>query len=193
MKTNKNGIPIVSRSEFKLIHDRMLLKKINKGIVLIGQPGIGKTTIVRDLLKNTATNARENIIKSNPGISEYRLSLKLDAFMPDTRLVPSNDLVLHYMEKGKIVTVKHIDDLGTEPIANHYGTNLDVVPFIIQDLYSKNKDFGYYTTNLNYNELIDRYGLRVVERLQEKCYFFILEDTSFRKITTPEQLNEDLK
>jgi DNA replication protein DnaC len=53
--------------------------------------------------------------------------------------------------------------------------------------------FGYYTTNLNYDELNERYGERVMDRLRETCYFLILEDTSFRKLSTAEQINEDLQ
>ncbi len=170
MKKNDIGIPIVTRKELNLILDRIKVKANAKGILIMGKPGTGKTTIAKQ-------------------------------YWPD--MVSSNQLATHYMLKGiegfvnaqgQLMYPTHaIDDLGTEVLPSHYGNRLDLVTYLIQTAYEQSRAFKMYTTNLNYTELVDRYGDRVVDRLKEKCYFFILEDTTFRTITQAEQINEDLQ
>jgi len=193
MKQNKHGIPVLNREELSTVLTKIKLKGVNKGILLMGIPGTGKTTIIKKFLNDIRDDKIQQIKDTNRDSTEYRVNLKIDVIRPEYYLKSTNDLVTHYMETGKVPTSKNIDDLGTEPIANHYGTTLDIIPFIIQKMYSNNQDFGYYTTNLSYNELVERYGKRIVERLQEKCYIFHLEDTNFRNIKGVKEINQELK
>jgi len=193
MKQNEHGIPVVNREELNKLLTKIASNAVNKGIVLMGIPGTGKTTIIKKFLNDIKDAKIKQIKDTNKDSTEYRIQLKIDLLRPEYSLKSTNDLVTHYMETGKVPTSKNIDDLGTEPIANHYGTTLDVIPFIIQNMYSNNKDFGYYTTNLSYNELVERYGKRIVERLQEKCYILHLEDTNFRNIKGIKEINQELK
>lgn len=193
MKQNEHGIPVLNREQLNKLLTKIVEKGVNKGIVLMGIPGTGKTTIIKKLLNDIRETKIEQIKAANKGATEYRLQLQIQLLLPEYSLESTNNLAKRYMETGKVPTSKHIDDLGTEPIANHYGTTLDVVPFMIQEMYSNNKDFGYYTTNLSYNELVERYGKRIVERLQEKCYILHLEDTNFRNIKGIKEINQELK
>ena len=136
----------------------------------MGKPGVGKTTIVKN--------------EFGEGYS-------------------SNRIATHYMLKGiegfvnpqgkLMFPAEIIDDLGTEIVSSHYGNKLDLIPYLLQLNYEQGGKFTAYTTNLSYEELQERYGVRVVDRLQEKCYFFVLEDEPFRKLASAEKINEDVK
>ncbi len=169
MKKTKEGIPVVNRQELNLILDRME-GKVSKGVVLMGKPGVGKTTIMKQRSKEGYSTNR---------IATHYMLKGIEAFVN-----PQGNLMFD---------TSHIDDLGTEIIPSHYGNKLDLIPYLLQLSYEQGRSFGFYTTNLSYDELKERYGSRVVDRLQEKCYFFILEDEPFRKLATAEKINEELQ
>jgi len=62
-----------------------------------------------------------------------------------------------------------LDDLGAENIKNEYGVKRDIVGEFICRYHTRGKGRLFITTNLRGNELIDRYGGRVVDRLKELC------------------------
>ncbi len=174
MKKSKEGIPKVTRKELNLILDRIdqvdtgVYKK--RGIVLLGKPGTGKTTIMKERMGL--------VISSNQLATKYMLN-GIEGFVN---------------QQGNLMTsAAIIDDLGTEILPSHYGNKLDLIPYIIQLAYEQDRDFRFYTSNLNYEELVERYGSRVITRLQEKCYFIILDDTPFRELATAEKINEQLQ
>ena len=170
MKKTKEGIPVVNRQELNLILDRIKEKNSSKGILLMGKPGVGKTTIMQRIVRpfySTNKIATHYMLKGIEGFVNAQGNLMFDTSC--------------------------IDDLGTEIIPSHYGNKLDLIPYLLQVAYEQGRHFGFYTTNLSYDELKERYGARVIDRLQEKCYFFILEDEPFRKLATAETINQELK
>lgn len=179
MKKNEQGIPVVNRKELDLILKRLKEKQSDKGVVLMGKPGVGKTTFMR------WWEGSEN------------------PMAPNDYMITSNKLVTMFMLKGMeafvnqqsrlMFPVNRIDDLGTEIIASNYGNKIDIIPHLLQLAYEAGHRFEFYTTNLNYKELTERYGPRIIDRLQEKCYFFILEDTHLRELATAETINKHLK
>ena len=195
MKKTKEGIPVVNREELNLILDRIDEKNIEKGILLMGKPGVGKTTIVKNRIENK--NWAERL--ANPqkdGESDYQYSMRT-TYVGTRNLISTNSICSEFMlggfEKVSQTNTYALDDLGTEIVPTHYGTSIDLVPHLLQLAYENRQPFGFYTTNLSYEELKERYGSRVVDRLQEKCYFFILEDEPFRKLATAETINKDLQ
>ena len=82
-----------------------------------------------------------------------------------------------------------IDDLGIEEDVKHFGNGLDPIAYVVQRIYDVNqvaeqKIKLLITTNLNKDDLINKYGVRVVERLWEMCDRIVLEDTNLRNIPT---------
>lgn len=69
------------------------------------------------------------------------------------------------MMQGNIV----LDDLGAESLVNDYGVKRDIVGEFICRYHSLGKGRMFITTNLRGNELLDRYGGRVVDRLKQLC------------------------
>ena len=169
MKKSKTGLPILNREELQTFINRWKETSKTKGILLMGLPGVGKTTILKNLLYN------------------------------DTECISTDELVIRYMHQGiegvsmngqLHVPQKLIDDLGTEALSTHFGNKVDLIGMLIQDLYAKRIP-KHFTTNLNMEELTERYGPRVVDRLKEMCYIIVLEDTSFRKLS--EDIFEDIE
>lgn len=80
-----------------------------------------------------------------------------------------------------------IDDIGAEPVYNNYGSRLDLLPWLVEARLSSPKR-THFTTNLKPNDLVKRYGVRVVDRLREMCRTFSLSGGSRRrtKVAAPE-------
>ena len=169
MIKSKEGIPIVNRKELNLILDRIEESNSKKGVVLLGKPGTGKTTIMNERVKYG--------ISSNQLATKYMLK-GIEGFVNQ--------------QGNLMLPTCSIDDLGTEILPSHYGNKLDLIPYLLQLNYEQSRDFRFYTSNLNYEELRERYGARVIDRLHETCYFFILEDVPFRELATAEKINQEL-
>ena len=140
------------------------LEQSNNGAILIGDVGIGKTTLVRTPRMCTA----------NQLALEYQAS-GIEA----VKAIINNQI--HY-QAMKVV----IDDLGIEENVKNYGNPLDPVAYVIQSIYEINQYAEkpirlYVTTNLNKTALEERYGVRVVDRLWEMCDRISIKDTNLRK------------
>jgi DNA replication protein DnaC len=154
-----------------------LLNQTNKGVLIIGGIGTGKTCIMKlfnEVLKN------KNI----------RYFIFADA----------RDISFDFMCKGYAATEKYykielsredsittkypnliIDDLGIEnAFINYYGTQEDVISNILFLRHSK-KTLTCATTNLSLDMLKKRYGERLFDRFKEMFDIFYLTGKSKRK------------
>lgn len=130
--------------------------------IITGLPGVGKTTLVR----------LPRMVSASQLAMEYQ-AYGLDA----VKALINNQIEL----QGPVV----IDDLGIEENVKHFGNQLDPVAYVIQRIYDVNQTREepirlLITTNLNKDELVERYGVRVVDRLWEMCDRIVLEDTDLR-------------
>lgn len=135
----------------------------NESYILFGKPGVGKTTIVRKPRM----------------VSAISLALEYQAEgIEAVKAMINNQIFL----QGMTVV---IDDIGLEDNVKHFGSQLDPIVYVIQRIYDINqiaeqKVRLLLTTNLNKDELVERYGIRIVDRLWEMCNRIVLEDTNLR-------------
>jgi len=156
MKKTNNGTPIVNQEQLIKI-----LKNSPKGVTVLGPIGTGKTWAFRNSgIFVTPANKISGIYASG-GMEEIKKEFQ-------------------YALQGRAALV--IDDLGTEMIMGNYGTKLDVVQWLILECYNVGTKM-YFTTNLSLDELTERYGSRVVDRIKEQTYIVVLEGESRRELT----------
>jgi len=124
----------------------------NMGLLLTGGVGSGKTFGITSLVKG----------------SLVRLTDKTDFLSLEPVLdSDSGRIKWEYVSgTGNVI----LDDLGNEPIKSEYGVKIDVVSdFILKWYTAKVEDGGkgrlFATTNLTADQLVERYGDRVTDRL----------------------------
>jgi len=125
---------------------------INKGILLSGPVGCGKTSLMK-LLPHFV-----------PHVKQYEI-------------IPSRNLTFQFNNVGFKIIEQYgnnnfycFDDLGVEPTGRHFGKDCNVMGEILlsrYDLFTKHKVKTYITTNLNAQELEERYGNRVRSRMRQ--------------------------
>lgn len=123
-----------------------------KGLLLSGPVGCGKTSLMK-LLRHLVPHQRSY------------------------EVIPSRNVVFAFNHLGYKTISQYgdhgflcFDDLGVEPSGRHYGTESNVMGEIILSRYElllSHKIKTHITTNLNAQELEDRYGNRVRSRMRE--------------------------
>lgn len=137
--------------------------KLSKGLLLVGNVGCGKTTIMRLFASNQ--KASYNVIGCNKVADMYaELGPELLHRYSDFTQVPTS-LDTFYQNKVGIC----FDDLGTESLKKHYGDSANTMEQIILNRYANALPFDYthFTSNLSSEEIEERYGTRVRSRMRE--------------------------
>ena len=141
-------------SEYDKIIEWMTDTK-GKGLALFGSVGRGKTNVLTYIL---------------PVI-----------FIQHMRKVMSTKLATEIIKEEIIKSSWYIsiDDIGTESIKNDFGTKTDVVIEAINHAEQYSKAL-FLTGNLTEKELIDRYGLRTLDRIKRLCKIVVFTGKSLR-------------
>tara|TARA_R110001632_G_scaffold171967_2_gene291218 strand:+ start:46 stop:513 length:468 start_codon:yes stop_codon:yes gene_type:complete len=140
------------------------LEKSKIGSILIGAPGVGKTTLIR----------QPRMVSASVLAMEFQAN-GLEA----VKALIQNQI--EYQNKTVI-----IDDLGLEDDVKHFGNGLDPIAYVVQRIYdinqmSDNKIKLIFTTNLGEKAMVEKYGVRVKDRIWEMCDRIVLDDTNLRK------------
>ena len=152
----EENLDIVYRLCVYLIKDVEACEKFgidpDKGILLTGPVGCGKTTIMK-LIRHIV-----------PHIRPYEI-------------IPARNVTFGFNHLGYRVIDDYgngdfycFDDIGVEPIGRHFGKDCNVIGEILlsrHEIYLKSGIKTHATTNLNADELEERYGKRVRSRMRE--------------------------
>jgi len=109
--------------------------------------------------------------------SLMKLLVHLAPHKTNYEIFPTRNIVFKFNTSGFEVLEKYnetknycFDDLGVEPTGSHYAKECNVMGEILlsrYDLFLKNNTKTHATTNLNAQELEERYGNRVRSRMRE--------------------------
>lgn len=136
------------------IEDRL---ETGKGLWLMGDVGTGKTTLAMLVSKAAAEAGRTVAIYSLPRLLA-RIRRTYDG-------EPGEDSYLQFFERLTSVDLLHIDDLGAEKRSDWV---LEQLYAIVDERYQSQRSM-VVTSNLDYEQLKEQIGSRVVSRLTEMC------------------------
>lgn len=153
--------------------------KLEKGIMLMGNPGAGKSHLMAFFHKNP--HASYANVTCTAIAERYRTGWQRDEL--DTLQWYSYLLKAeagHQYDQTELGYC--FGDLGTEGEKKNFGNTMNVMENIIFQRYENHLPFNmtHITTNLNPKEVEEIYGIRVRDRLKEMCNVLILEGQSWR-------------
>lgn len=137
---------------------RWIFERNERGLILSGTVGNGKTTMLRSLA----------------------------ALLPDAGYFTSLQIFDQMVKNGDLLFTNQykvllIDDLGVEPpVWCNYGENRHPLAELLYMRYERNAT-TIFATNLGLPELEERYGERVVDRLKEMFVCLEYKAESYRK------------
>jgi energy-coupling factor transporter ATP-binding protein EcfA2 len=146
---------------------------LNKGILLTGPIGCGKTTLMT-LMKHLAPADNKFSVKPCRDIS--------------FEFIQDGYQIIHKYSIGKLYQSEPrtycFDDLGTENNLKYFGNECNVMAEILlnrYDLFISKKLKTHITTNLSANEIEKQYGNRVRSRLRELCNLIAFDNVTIDK------------
>jgi len=158
---------------------------LNKGIMLIGGYGVGKSSIIdtfNKILNNSiANNILVDDINGNKQLI-YRYKLGFKSFTANEvkryyKLIRQDsksdeDYYLHKFFRRHENGVNYYDDLMTEEIIKDFGENVNIFKNILEERYSKKQRT---LISINYvgdsvDSTLDAYGLKYGDRLYDRAF-----------------------
>ena len=167
------------------------------GLLLLGDPGCGKTFLARCLYDETKSRLRpDEDIDRKVWIDCCELaSLKRAASPDDARMLGLTKE--DGTERDWEQKIAFLDDIGNERMLTHYGTTYNLVSDFILRFYNEWKEpydermygpmqFGNHfvaTSNFSEEELDQHFGTRVMDRVFDMCAVVHLTGPSRRNLT----------
>ena len=176
-KILQTDYPIVNKLIAYFLKDQQTCNQLNinleKGILLTGPIGCGKTTLMT-LMKHLAPADNKFSVKPCRDIS--------------FEFIQDGYQILHKYSIGKLYHTEPrtycFDDLGTENNLKYFGNECNVMAEILlsrYDLFISKKLKTHITTNLSANEIEKQYGNRVRSRLRELCNLIAFDNVTIDK------------
>lgn len=128
-----------------------------KGLFLVGEVGLGKSNIIEKVIPLLFYHRFKKVIK----------------------VVHVNQLghSLNVMLQAKFICV---DEVGIEKLHNDYG--IKSVPFIeLIDNAERHSNLVFISTNLSKNEILERYGVRTLDRMLRLSKLITFKGKSLRR------------
>lgn len=155
--------PILLKLAAYFLRDEPLCRqqdiRLDKGIMLTGPIGCGKTSLMQ-LMRYLTQPDNRYVVKSTRDITFEFIQDGYD--------------VIHRYSRGKLYTAEHrhycFDDLGIENNIKYYGNECNVMAEILlsrYDLFIGHGLITHITTNLSATEIEETYGNRLRSRLRE--------------------------
>ena len=143
---------------------------LDKGLLIIGNTGVGKTLIMEALKE---------------------CNMLLNRFDNSYKFTTSNNIVRRYDRVGQ-VGIEHffndswyIDDIGAEDEGGYFGKKMEVMKLLIEErekLFTSTGIKTHASSNLTTEEIRKRYGARISDRLYKMFNIVVYSrEKSFRK------------
>lgn len=154
---------VVTQIAFYFSGDSRFDGDLNKGLILFGGVGVGKTSLMTFFQRNQIFSYR--VISAREVETEFAQigDVAIDKFSIN-REIPSNASPFGHKVIGYC-----FDDIGTEANSKHFGKEKNVIAELILNRYDRHLDrrSTHITTNLSVTELTQAYGTRVTDRIKE--------------------------
>lgn len=150
---------------------------LEKGNIMVGPIGCGKTTIMRCFEQNPTNCFIE--------VSARKIAMEYsDKEIGGQNTIDRYSFVHQAIDKSKFWGQDKIglfiDDIGTETNKKYFGNEMNVIENIILNRYDQIslKSKTHITTNLDANALEDMYGKRVRSRIRERFNWITFDPSS---------------
>ena len=174
---SEEDISIITTLLVYFLNDEITAKTVgidlNKGILLSGPIGCGKTSLM-NIMRLVPQQERKFVLKTTREISfEF--------------IKEGYEVIQRYSSGNKLQNnVKNycFDDLGTENNLKYFGNECNVMGEILlsrYDLFINKKIITHITTNLSASEIEAAYGNRVRSRLRQLCNLVAYDYNSIDK------------
>jgi DNA replication protein DnaC len=147
--------------------------KLNKGLLLTGSFGTGKSIVLKGIIQF---------------IEKYYSINSLDKGISEPLYVLSHDMANHFASENEYLinrmrntSILAIDDIGYEAkVVKNYGTEIKPFEEIIMSRYDKKKNI-LISTNLTLDQIGTEYGWHIYDRLKQMTYVVPFKGESKRK------------
>lgn len=155
--------------------DKSFNGELNKGLLLAGGVGVGKTSMMDFFKKNQRASYR--ILSCRQVEDHFSKEGSLDYFSVNYD-IPVNSDPFGHQSIGYC-----FDDLGTESNGKNFGREKNIMAEVLLNRYDNKLDYihTHITTNLTAKEIETQYGTRVTDRLRQMVNVIIFDKESITR------------